>query len=353
MAVENKRSSPYPEGSPQENFSSGLYSVDILGYGVKQEGKVRDSWDVPRSDLRVMVTTDRTSAYDRVIATIPGKGQVLNMLSAYWFDQTKDIIQNHVIAIPHPNVVIAKRAEQTLPVEVVVRGYMAKSSTSTSIYRNYNEGRRTIYGIDFPDGLVANQVFPDGPIITPTTKATTGHDEELTEEQAKQRVDRQLGWGYWDQTKIAALDIFQRASDIVSSRGLLLADTKFEFGIDAQKNLMLIDEVLTPDSSRYWLSESYDERMGKGLNPESFDKEILRRWLSDDAGYTGDGDVPEVDPAILQQMADAYKVPYKMIVGADIPQPYFPSEVLIDYTSPEQIRQRTITAVNDILRKQH
>lgn len=311
------------EGLPGENFSAGLLTVeDLPGFGPStSRGKVRDIWvvDTKHGQVRVMVTTDRTSAYDRLVCTVPGKGQVLNKLSEFWFDQTKDIVPNHLLSVPHPNVMIAREAEAMLPVEVVLRRYMAKSSTSTSVYHNYIEGgRRRIYGIDFPEGLRANQEFPMGTILTPTTKAETGHDLELVDEQAQEIVDSKLGEGTWRKTKTAALAVFERAYAYHKEHGLILVDTKYEFGVDADGRIMLIDEIHTPDSSRFWLASSYEERMGKGENPESFDKEILRRWLADQ-GFKGEGRVPEVDPAIIQKMSEAYQEPYQMVTGQGLP----------------------------------
>lgn len=312
------------EGSPGENFSAGLLTVeDLPGFGPPtSRGKVRDIWVVEHpkhGSVRVMITTDRTSAYDRLICTVPGKGQVLNGLSAYWFEQTADIIPNHLWAVPHPNVTIAREAQAMLPVEVVLRRYMAKSATSTSIYHNYAEtGRRKIYGIEFPEGLRANQEFPMGTILTPTTKAETGHDLELTDAQAAEIVDAKLGKGTWKKTKTAALAVFERAYAYHKEHGLILVDTKYEFGIGAGGRIMLIDEIHTPDSSRFWLAASYEEKMERGENPESFDKEILRRWLADQ-GFKGEGRVPEVDPVVIQKMSEAYREPYRMVTDRELP----------------------------------
>ena len=285
-------------------------------------GKVRDIWVVEHPKygwVRVMITTDRTSAYDRLICTVLGKGQVLNKLSEFWFKKTADIVPNHLLAVPHPNVMIAREAEAMLPVEVVLRRYLAKSSTSTSVYHNYVDGgRRRIYGIDFPDGLRANQEFPMGTILTPTTKAESGHDLELTTEQAQEIVDPKLGEGTWEKTKTAALAVFERAYAYHKKHGLILVDTKYEFGIDAGGQIMLIDEIHTPDSSRFWLAASYEERVKKGENPENFDKEILRRWLADQ-GFKGEGRVPEVDPTVIQKMSEVYQEPYRMVTGQLLP----------------------------------
>lgn len=311
-----------PQEAPRENFSKGLYRVEIPELGEPIEGKVRDSWifkDEHGKYRRVLVTTDRQSAFDSIICTVPGKGQVLNLISAFWFENTKDIVPNHMIAVPHPNVLIAKQAVAILPVEVVVRRYMAKSSTSTSIYHNYAErGRRKIYGIKFQDGLKANQEFPMGTIITPTTKSSSGHDEELTDEEASEIAGNKLGPGIWAQARTAAVQLFEKASAVSLWNGLILVDTKYEFGMDEDGKLMLIDEVHTPDSSRFWLAETYQQKFSKGETPDTFDKEILRRWLAE-KGFKGEGPIPKVDPKIISQMSEAYEVPYRMITGNKLP----------------------------------
>lgn len=326
--------------TPKENFARGLLQVDIPQLGTPVRGKVRDNWIVD-SDFRVMVTTDRQSAYDRLICTVPGKGQVLNLLSEFWFRQTQDIIPNHAIAVPHSNVLLAREAKATLPVEVVLRRYMAKSSTTTSVYHNYADlGRRNIYGIRFPEGLLPNQEFPKGTILTPTTKAAIGHDEELTDGGAAEVVDSMLGDGVWEQAKTAAFALFERARKLCMDKGLILVDTKYEFGLDRGGNLMLIDEVHTPDSSRFWLAETYQERFNKGETPDTFDKEILRRWLAEQ-GFKGDGPVPRVDPSIIDAMEKAYIVPYIMITEKNLPK---------TFDSPSEIAETTYKAVTTLIR---
>lgn len=315
--------------APTENFSRGLVGVDIPELGPKIEGKVRDIWVVGRR--RIMVTTDRTSAYDHLICTIPDKGSVLNSLSEYWFNRTKDIVSNHSRALPHPNVLIATQAEVRLPVEVVLRNYMAKSSTSTSVYYNYTDlGRRNIYGLDFPDGLVANQKFPMGTILTPTTKADEGHDLELTDEEARDIVDKELGSGMWEKTKKVSGRLFASAYEHYSDCGLILADTKYEFGIDKDGRLMLIDEIHTSDSSRFWLLSTYRERVESGQDPESFDKEILRKYLAEQ-GFTGkkDQQIPAVSSSTQDQLTNAYKTLFSMVTGQKLPT---------DPSNPDQIR---------------
>jgi phosphoribosylaminoimidazole-succinocarboxamide synthase len=305
--------------TPKENFSKGLFQVEIPKLGEPKREKVRDIWVLGDSKFRLMVTTDRQSAFDSIVCTTPGKGQVLNLMSKFWFEKTADIIPNHMVNVPHPNVLIARQAEATLPVEVVVRRYMAKSSTETSVYRNYvDKGRRKIYGIEFPEGLQQNQEFPMGSIITPTTKSSSGHDEELTDQQAAEIVDGKLGKGIWNQARNAANAIFERARIFCLLKGLILADTKYEFGINRDGKLMLIDEIHTPDSSRYWLAKTYKQKLEEGKDPDTFDKDILRRWLVEH-GFKGDGPIPKVNPKIISQMSEAYKVPYAMINDKQLP----------------------------------
>jgi phosphoribosylaminoimidazole-succinocarboxamide synthase len=309
--------------APAENFALGLREIDITDIGPAHQGKVRDWLIVPgqSEDVVIFVTSDRVSSYDKVIGTVPHKGAVLNLLSHDWFQKTSDIIQNHELDVPHPNVLVARSIEKRLPVEVVVRAYMAESATDTSIYENYvNKKRRKIYGITFEDGLKANQEFPQGAILTPTTKAETGHDEELTDRQARAIVDEALGKGKWDQAKEAALEIFKRGRELSLNQGLILVDTKYEFGVDAQGKLILIDEVHTPDSSRYWKADTYAQLFAQGKSPEKFDKEILRKWLKEH-GFKGlDGQkIPVVPPEIIEQLSAAYQVPYEMLTGRSLP----------------------------------
>lgn len=305
-----------------ENFSRGLYQVEIPELGEPFRGKVRDNWVIEKGDakLRIMVTTDRQSAFVRNICTIPGKGQISNLISAYWFERIKDIVQNHMISIPHPNVLIAKQAVAVIPIEVVLRRYMAKGLTQTSVYFNYVErGRREIYGIKFPDGLLPNQEFPMGTILTPTTKAKNGHDQELTEAQAEINVDTQFGNGTWNKVSVVSHAIFETARMRCLEKGLILADTKFEFGIDENGNIMLIDELLTPDGSRFWVKEKYEESFKKGEIPE-FNKDILVRWLKE-KGFDGKGEVPQIDVGVIEKMLEVYTRPYEMITGKDLPIP--------------------------------
>lgn len=304
------------EGAPAENFAGGLFEVSLPELGERKKGKVRDTYVV--GDRRIMVTTDRQSAFDRMIGTVPDKGKVLNLLSAYWFEQTPDIVPNHMIAVPHPNVIVAHQAEQMLPVEVVLRDYMARSSTKTSVFHNYERlGRRTIYGVQFPDGLRPNERFPMGTIITPTTKGEK--DEELTDEDSRRIVDGVGKRGTWAEIKKAAVALFDRGRRRLSAKGLILVDTKYEFGLDKKGNPMLVDELHTPDSSRFWRDSTYQELFEEGKTPETFDKEILRSWLAEH-GFTGEGEVPRLDADIRKQMREAYTSLYTMVTERELPR---------------------------------
>jgi phosphoribosylaminoimidazole-succinocarboxamide synthase len=275
----------------------------------RRDGKVRVSYSYG-GDRRLFVTTDRLSAFDRVIAGVPYKGQVLNQLSGWWFERTADVVANHVVDLPDPNVLVARSA-QPLPVEVVVRGYIT-GVTSTSLWRQYADGARSIYGYQFPEGLQKNSVLASA-IITPTTKAEHGgHDEPLSPSDvvSKGLVDA----GLWHTVETAALELFARGQQIAGQSGLILADTKYEFGTTPDGELLLIDEVHTPDSSRYWVAGSYQDRVGSGQEPESLDKEIVRRALID-AGYDGHGEPPLLDQAVWQATSTRYIDAYERLTG--------------------------------------
>jgi phosphoribosylaminoimidazole-succinocarboxamide synthase len=307
------------QDTPIENYSRGLLRVEIPELGNPIRGKVRDNWVIGEdgNQLRLIITTDRQSAFVRTVCTAPGKGQISNLMSAYWFEQTKDIVPNHVVAIPHPNILIAKQVKSVLPIEIVLRRFMARGSTPTSVYQNYiHSGRREIYGIKFPEGIKPDQEFPMGTILTPTTKAKNGHDEELTDIQANNLVDSTFGDGVWDRVKSAAFGVFERARVISLNKGLILADTKMEFGLDVDGDPMLIDELLTPECSRYWRSNQYMERFNRGEN-QDIDKDILINWLVN-SGFNGVGQIPQIPSEIIDQMAEVYAIPYKMITGNEM-----------------------------------
>src|SRR3989344_694075 len=290
-----------------ENIPLVLKTVNLTKFGKKHSGKVRDSYAL--DGKRIIITTDRQSAFDHVLGFIPFKGQVLTKLSEFWFKQTSDIIQNHLISVPDPNVMLVKNCK-VIPIEMVIRGYIT-GVTDTSIWGSYEKGERTIYGIKFPEGLRKNQKLPE-PVITPTTKAETGHDERLTEKEILQR--RIVTSLVWKQMKKAALALFERGQKICESAGIILVDTKYEFGLDGNGKLILVDEIHTPDSSRYWIKKTYKKRFEKKLEPESYDKEPLRIWFKEH-GYSGKGKIPKMPPEFIAKMSMLYMGIYEKITG--------------------------------------
>ena len=275
----------------------------------KQTGKVREWYDLP-DGKRLIITTDRLSAFDRILARVPYKGQVLNQLSAWWFEQTKDIIANHLISIPDSNASIVTTV-QPLPVEVIVRGYIT-GVTTTALWYRYSMGERNIYGYDFPEGLKKNQALLE-PIITPTTKGgETGHDERLTCAEVTEKG--LLNEKTWNQVQSAALAIFKRGQEVANKAGLILVDTKYEFGIAPDGSVMLIDEIHTPDSSRYWKADTYEERFSAGEEPENFDKEFVRIAYAE-KGYRGDGEIPSMPDGLWAAASERYITIYEMLTG--------------------------------------
>ena len=272
-------------------------------------GKVRDNYDLP-DGRRIIIATDRLSAFDRAIAAIPFKGQVLTQTARFWFDRTADLCPNHVIGYPDPNVLVCRRLD-ILPVEIVVRDYLA-GTTATSVWSMYKAGRRDIYGIGFPDGLRENQKLPRT-VITPTTKARDGeHDEPITPAEV---IDRSLlTAAQWDEVSAKALALFARGRDIAAERGLILVDTKYEFGLDPDGRVVLADEIHTPDSSRYWFAASYPQRFAAGEPPESFDKDFLRRWVAARVDPYRDP-IPPIPPEMIAQTARVYITAFETITG--------------------------------------
>lgn len=285
----------------------------------RRDGKVRSSWALA-GHRRLIVTTDRLSAFDRVLAGVPYKGQVLNQLAAWWFERTADVVANHVVAVPDPNALVA-RAARPLPVEVVVRGHIT-GVTDTSLWGMYAEGARHMYGYGFPDGLRKNTPLPNH-IVTPTTKAADGgHDEPLSCAEVVSRG--LLPADLWERVQAAALAVFARGVAVAESAGLILADTKYEFGLadDGTDDLLLIDEVHTPDSSRFWMGDSYASRLAAGDEPESLDKEFVRRAFAD-LGYKGDGPVPTLPAEVWSATAGRYILAYETITSqAFVPAAY-------------------------------
>jgi len=273
------------------------------------KGKVRHCFDTPDGD-KLLVTSDRLSAFDRQITTIPFKGQVLSQLSRFWFEQTADICPNHVIDYPDPNIVVCKDLEM-LPVELVVRGYLA-GSTGTSVLTMYKRGEREMYGTTFPDGMRDNEKLPT-PIITPTTKAASGeHDAPLSAEQIVQ--EGILPEAVWRQVSEYALALFARGQEIAAKAGLILADTKYEFGFDKDGTLMVGDEIHTPDSSRYWMADTYEACIEKGEPPQTLDKDQIRRWVVARVDAYKD-DIPEIPDDLRIATAQTYISVYEKITG--------------------------------------
>ena len=272
-------------------------------------GKVRDNYDLP-DGKRILIATDRLSAFDRNLAVIPFKGQVLTATARYWFEKTADVCPNHVLGYPDPNCALVRRLD-ILPVEMVVRNYLA-GTTSTSILTMYKAGQRDIYGVRLPDGLRDNQPLPR-PIITPTTKAHDGgHDEPLT---ADAILSRGLLTGdQWQAVSAYALALFARGQALATERGLILADTKYEFGVDGDGRIVLADEIHTPDSSRYWLADSYAERFARGERPESFDKDFVRSWVAARCDPYRDP-IPDIPEEIVLKAAAVYIQAYETITG--------------------------------------
>jgi phosphoribosylaminoimidazole-succinocarboxamide synthase len=273
------------------------------------KGKVRDNYDLP-DGRRIIVATDRLSAFDRILTSIPLKGQVLTQTARFWFEATGDICPNHVLAYPDPNVVACRRLT-IMPVEIVVRDYLA-GTTGTSIWPMYKAGRREMYGIQFPDGMRENQKLPQT-IITPTTKAfDAGHDEPLS---AAEIVERKvLSQAQWDQLSRCALALFARGREMAAQRGLLLVDTKYEFGLDESGKIILADEIHTPDSSRYWFADSYASRVSAGQRPESFDKDFVRSWVTARCDPYKDP-IPEISREMRLKTAAVYIEAFERITG--------------------------------------
>ncbi|MEK7528899.1 MAG: phosphoribosylaminoimidazolesuccinocarboxamide synthase [Patescibacteria group bacterium] len=285
-----------------------LNSTDFPTLGKKYEGKVRDNYS--KDGKRFLIVTDRLSAFDRVITTIPFKGQVLNQIAQFWFEHTKDIVGNHVIEFPDPNVVIAKECV-AMPVEMVIRGYIT-GVTTTSAWYNYEKGVRNFCGNILPEGLKKNQKF-EKPILTPSTKAEHGdHDESVSREQILERGV--ISAEEFDYMAGVAMKLYLRGVDICAKQGIILVDTKYEFGKDPAGNIILIDEIHTPDSSRFWFANEYEERLARGEEQKKIDKEYLREWLAE-RGFRGDGEIPEIPDEIRAETGRRYIEAYELITG--------------------------------------
>lgn len=301
-----KRAPPVETSRISMRILSEAHFPELPNY---YRGKVRENYDLPDGS-RIIISTDRLSAFDRILTCIPYKGQVLTQTARYWFEKTNDICPNHVIAYPDPNVVIGKRLD-ILPVEVVVRGYLA-GTTGTSILTLYKKGERQMYGITLPDGMRDNQKLPT-PIITPTSKEFDGgHDEPLTPTEIVEK--KLLTSEQWDTLSRYALALFARGQQLAAERGLILVDTKYEFGTDENGTIILADEIHTPDSSRYWIADSYLASFEKGERPQSFDKDFVRAWVAERCDpYTDE--IPEIPLSLVEETSRVYIKAYEAITG--------------------------------------
>lgn len=281
-----------------------LRETNFSQLGTLYRGKVRDTYS--QGDRLILITSDRLSAFDRILTTLPFKGELLNRLANFWFEKTKHVVKNHVLDMPDPNVTVARRC-QALPIEVVVRGYL-----TGSLWRDYQKGTHTAYGVPFPEGMKKDQQF-ERAIITPSTKAEAGaHDEPISEKEilARGLVSEQD----WRRACEAALALFEEGQKWAASRGLILVDTKYEFGKQGDE-LYVIDEIHTPDCSRYWIASEYAQRFGAGEDQKMMDKENLRQWLIKERNWSGHGEAPIIPDEVRVDLAEKYVAAYEQITG--------------------------------------
>ena len=281
-----------------------LRQLDLPALGQLYRGKVRDNYS--RGDRIVMVTTDRISAFDHVLGTIPFKGEILSRLTAFWFEKVRDLAPIHLLEVPDPSVMVVRRATP-FPVEIIVRGYI-----TGSLWRDYQAGRAGTYGIAWPKGLRKDQRL-DRPVLTPSTKAEYGrHDEPISEaEILRQEL---VAPAIWREATEVALRLFQRGQEWARSRGLILVDTKYEMGT-SEGRLLVIDEIHTPDSSRYWVAEGYDERFSRGAEQQMLDKENIRQWLIQEHGFSGQGTPPPLTDEVRIMLSRTYLTLFERLTG--------------------------------------
>jgi phosphoribosylaminoimidazole-succinocarboxamide synthase len=270
-------------------------------------GKVRDVYDL--GDSLMFVATDRYSAFDRNLALIPHKGQLVTAISRWWFEQTKSIVANHVIDYPDPNVTWGKKYK-VIPIEMIVRGYIT-GVTNTSLWHNYSNGQRDFGIFTLPEGLTKNQKLPE-PVLTPTTKFEK-HDRPLTPQEAVEEdlIDQKI----WDQLQKIALELFKFGQETADGKGLILVDTKYEFGQDEQGNIVLIDEIHTPDSSRYWRKDTYQKNLDAGKEPDNYDKEFLRLWYKEQGDPYAEQPLPDPSEQIINELSSRYVYVYEKLSG--------------------------------------
>ena len=288
------------EETIRKNVHNAVKDTDFPELGEKYEGKVRDNYTDRENGRRTIIATDRISAFDVVLGTIPFKGQVLNQLAADWFERTKNVAKSHFIDSPDPNVMVVQLC-RPFPVEVIVRRYL-----TGSLWREYEKGEDN-YCLELPAGMKKDQKFPKL-IITPSTKAEEGHDMPLKREEVLKMIPEEK----YKKMEETALKLFESGTGVSAARGLILVDTKYEFGENGDGEILVIDEIHTPDSSRYWIKESYEELFSGGLPQQMLDKEYVRQWLIE-KGYMGEGEPPELSEDVIVTAAKKYVELYEML----------------------------------------
>lgn len=301
-----------PAERPPKLMNPVLVETNLSEFGTKYKGKVRDVYD-PGNGTLILVATDRHSSFDRHIADIPRKGEILNRISAFWFQKTKDIVPNHLLAMPDGNVTVAKKTKP-LKIEAVVRGYLT-GVTDTSIWTRYQNGERTFGGVTLAEGLTKDTALPQ-PVFDPTTKEET-HDRNL----GKDDMVREgfISAEQYAEVERIAIALYNRGNEIARERGLILVDTKYEFGVDEDGTIVLIDEIHTPDSSRWWYAATYGERVAEGKAPEFFDKEFLRLWFREHSDPYKDATLPAAPAELIEEMTRRYTAIYEQITGETLP----------------------------------
>lgn len=290
-----------------QNIDRVLKGTDFKNLGQRRVGKVRDIYT--QNDKIILISTDRHSSFDRIIAHVPFKGQILTQTSKFWFDQTKDIISNHILDMPDPNVVVGKKCT-VLPIEMVVRGYIT-GVTGTSLWTLYQKGQRDFGDFTLPEGMKKNQKL-DKPVLTPTTKSDE-HDRPVSSKEILE--EKMVEPKTWEKMSTAAIKLFERGQQIALEHGLILVDTKYEFGLDENNEVTLVDEIHTPDSSRYWQAASYQQRIDEGKEPENFDKEFLRLWFKENCDPYNDPVLPEAPADMVAELTSRYIQIYEQITG--------------------------------------
>ncbi|MFV0256336.1 phosphoribosylaminoimidazolesuccinocarboxamide synthase [Candidatus Liberibacter solanacearum] len=298
----------HPPRKPITRIISEAYIPELPNY---YPGKVRENYFL-NDGTRITIATDRLSAFDRNITCIPHKGELLNKITQYWFQHTSDICENHALDYPDPNVLVGKQL-QMFPIELIVRGYLA-GNTKTSLLTFYKKGQRTIYGHSLPDNMYDNQKLPHT-IITPTTKSSGPnfeHDKPISPHEIIQKGI--LTQNQWETISSYALALFERGCKLASERDLILVDSKYEFGLDKKNNIILADEIHTPDSSRYWKAETYEKSLKEGTSPEGMDKDLIRNWILTHCNPYKDN-IPNIPENILLHISQTYMTAYERITG--------------------------------------